>query len=44
MNVPHLADLTPFFERYPVIAIILMLIILRSVRALCNRLLESAKK
>jgi len=44
MKVPYLADLTPFLERNPVIAIVLTLIMLRSVRVLCNRLLENAWK
>lgn len=44
MNVPYLGEITPFLERNPVIAIILTLILLRSVRALCNRLLEYSRK
>ena len=44
VKMPHLADLTPFLERNPVVAIVLMLVLLRSIRALCNRLLESARK
>ena len=43
-KMPHLADLTPFFERNPVVAIVLTLIMLRFVRVLCNRLLENMRK
>lgn len=43
MKVPYLAEITPFLERNPVIAIVLTLILLRSFRVLCNRLLEHAR-
>lgn len=42
--MPHMADLTPFLERNPVVAIVLTLILLRFVRILCNRLLENMRK
>jgi len=44
MKVPYMANLTPFLEQNPVIAIVLMLIMLRFIRVLCNRLLEKNSK
>jgi hypothetical protein len=44
LKVPYVAEATSFLERNPVIAIVLTLIMLRSIRALSNRLLEYARK
>lgn len=44
MKAPYPADLTSFLERNPIIAIVLMLVMLRSIRVLCNRLLENTWK